>query len=293
MKTGNPIATAIGSVLLGLGLVFTCLGVFNGCAVDRVAAPERIWEEVRYHWSGTEADGEAGDLTIRSSGEMVWDLRGQRASTRGLLAGENLETLARLIDALPPAGYQDAGSCGRVVFVSVTTPEGRVNYATGDCDTAIPAELLALITHFDQWVADLRNPRPEPVAFRTIAQGSRCRLVNPTRRIATNRDELISLIDAVGEGLGVIPVVDFRREVVVGIFMGTCPSEGYGVEVTSAHRSGMNQVVLHESRVVPGAECRFDGTGTSPFAVVAVAAGKGEDVLNEVETVVQACGGER
>jgi len=291
MKLVCAFPTAVAaSVLIGIGL-FVGLGSFLGCAADRVTAPDRTWEEVRYHWSQGQGGGEYGDLTIRSSGDMVWVLQGQGASTRGLLAGENLETLARLIDALPSAGYVTAVSCDRHVFVTVTSPEGRKDFATGDCDAAAPAELEALVTHLDRWVVDATAHRRDPVSFRVLAEGAWSRPTTETRRVAKNRDELLSLIDLVGaERIGPIAAVDFRREIVMGIFLGSRPSDGYQVDVTGAYKTEENQLVLTESWFVPDAGCPVARTATSPFVLVAVGADKSVDFLSEVETTVRPCG---
>ena len=74
-------AAAKASAILGLGLL--ALGFLAGCSGDGPTAPERTWEEVRYHWSAGQSGESYGDLVVRSSGEMVWNLQGERAPESG------------------------------------------------------------------------------------------------------------------------------------------------------------------------------------------------------------------
>lgn len=290
MRTLRFISMVDAATLLALGFGLS-LSYLGGCSADRAIAPERAWEEVRYHWSEGQGDEAYGDLTIRSSGDMVWDLQGQRASIRGLLAGENLETLTRLIDALPSADYEGAESCDRRYFVSVSYPGGRRSYATGSCDVATPEPLRALALHLDEWVADASEHRLEPVNFRVLARGPDGRLQNETRRVASNRDELLSLIDMAGSaGIGVIPAVDFHREIVVGIFLGSKPTEGYEVDVASVSRTEQRQIVIQEIRTEPDPSCVGRATATSPFVLVSIETSENEDILSEIDTIVRPCG---
>lgn len=291
MRTQRSIPPAVvASVLLGIGF-FLSLGSLVGCSADRTVAPGQTWEEVRYHWSEGQEGATYGDLTILSSGEMVWELQGQGASIRGLLAGENLETLTRLIDALPPADYENSGSCDRRYFLTLTTPEGRRSYATGGCDAAVPIGLKGLAAHLDSLVVDEGQYSADAVGFRILAQGSHSRLSTESRRIARNRDELLSLIDLTGgEGIGVIPAIDFKHQVVVGIFLGSRPTEGYAVSVTGAYETLQNQIVLREMRIVPDPACLEGASSSSPYVMVLVDGGGNEDILSQIDTVIRPCG---
>ena len=65
------------------------------------------------------------------------------------------------------------------------------------------------------------------------------------------------------------PTVDFTKDVVVAVFMGTRPTGGFAVEITGIRQEGASLVVLYkETRPAP------DGVAaqvlTSPFHIVAV-----------------------
>jgi len=143
-------AAARATAFLSIGLLV--LSFLAGCSGNGPSAPDRTWEEVRYHWNEGQSGEGFGDLIVRSSGEMVWNLQGERAPSRGLLAGGNLETLTCLIDALPPAGYRGPEDCERDFFVTVTLDGTQVSYSAGACDGAASASLVELAANFDSLV---------------------------------------------------------------------------------------------------------------------------------------------
>jgi hypothetical protein len=290
MNTVHPIpAAARASALLGLAIC--SLGLFAGCSGDGPAAPERTWEEVRYHWSADQGGESYGDLIVRSSGEMVWDLQGERAPSRGLLAGGNLETLTCLIDALPPAGFQGAENCDRAFFVTVATGGTQVSYSAGACDDSAPASLRTLASRFDSLVQEATSHRTTIVPVRLLARGSQSRVSVETRRVAANKDQLLAMLGELGASRpSVIGSVDFRHEVVVGVFLGDRPSAGFEVDVTGAYRTEGGKLVLVENWTEPGPDCGSAAVVTRPFALVAVAAQSGEDFVTEVGHTLADCG---
>jgi hypothetical protein len=65
------------------------------------------------------------------------------------------------------------------------------------------------------------------------------------------------------------PAVDFSKEMVVAVFLGTRPTAGFSVEVVSARQEGATLIVSYrESRPQPGAVAAQ--VLTSPFHFVAV-----------------------
>ena len=65
------------------------------------------------------------------------------------------------------------------------------------------------------------------------------------------------------------PAVDFDKEMVVAVFLGTRPTAGFSVEVVGAREEGAALIVSYrESRPQPGAVAAQ--VLTSPFHVVAV-----------------------
>ncbi len=76
------------------------------------------------------------------------------------------------------------------------------------------------------------------------------------------------------------PAVDFTKDVVAAVFLGSRPSAGYGVEIVRARQSGAMLVVSYkETRPAP------DGVAaqvlTSPYHIVAIPKGSTTDVMFE------------
>jgi hypothetical protein len=290
MRNTHPSRPAIAaSVLIGL----ICMGsiLLAGCVGDEPPmAPERTWEEVRYHRSETLTGDGFRDMKVGGSGEMVLDLQGQRAPTRGLLAGENLETLTRLIDALPPAGYQGSGGDGSF-FVSLRIGTERRDYAADPDDPNAPAALLDLAQQFDSWVDETRENRRFVVPFRLLAEGKASSITDETFRMARGKDELLSLLSEFGpKAPAVLPSVDFSRETVIGVFLGVRATDGYAISVDVAYRTYAGQLVLSESRIEPGPTCAVPATPTAPYVLIAVGTPAVGDLLVESVTTQTICG---
>ena len=76
------------------------------------------------------------------------------------------------------------------------------------------------------------------------------------------------------------PAVDFTREVVVAVFMGTRPTAGFSIEITRVREEGPALVVTYkETRPAPGGVTAQ--VLTSPFHIVAVPRGATTDVKFE------------
>lgn len=275
------------------GLVCLLVLAAAGCGEESAFRPAPTWSEVRYHWSDTVGDPASslsGDVIVRSGGEIDLVLRGEGAAARGLLAGENLETLARLIDALPPAGYSGEADCEESFFLSVATPDERRAYSGSPCDPAMPEPLLALTAEMRRWVEEDWARRPETVAFRILAEGSGSPVAREGIRIVEGRDGLVRLIESLGpDGPVVLPAIDFRKEIVVAVFLGDTESAAASVTIAGAHRTEGGQVVLTERRVVSAPGCPAAEPRSGPFVIAVVEASKGDDLLIETETVLVAC----
>lgn len=266
------------------------LVLLSGCSADRSPlAPERTWEEVRYHRSESSSGEGFRDMTVDAGGAMVLNLQGQRAPTRGLLAGENLETLARLIDALPSAGYQ--GTIGDVSFFVSLRVGGEIrSYATGAGDAAAPASLAALARQFDLWVEETRENRRVVIPFRVLAEGFYSSIQTESCEVLHGRDALLALWSRIGPNAPpTLPTVDFTRETVVGIFLGSRTSGGYGVSVDVTYRTQTGQIVIKESRTEPGPNCGVTLAQSAPYILIAVATPKTGDFLIESTTTQTNC----
>lgn len=259
--------------------------VCAGCSTDSALAPERTWEEVRYHW--TESTGtNYGDAVVQATGEVQWDLQGMGVPARGLLAGENLETLTRLIGALPPAGYRGPETDDpRRVFMSVRFGEEVRSYSAMASDLDAPQALREIGGRLESWAQAATSDRRDAVSSRILLSGEQSHIERETRAVVTDRDALLGLLTRIGSGQpGILPSVDFKREIVVGVFLGSRPSAGYRVTVPQAAVTEAGQVVLTEQRTIPGEGCAVSRVVTSPFVLVAVETGSDRDLLFEVQT---------
>ncbi len=272
------------------GLLLVGLVLFSGCMGDRPPlAPERTWEEVRYHRSESLTGGGFRDMTVDASGTMILDLQGQRAPTRGLLAGENLETITRLIDALPPANYTGIGGDGGF-FVSLRIGNEIRNYAAGSDDPNAPAELMALARQFDLWVEETRENRRVVIPFRILTEGIASAMSDESCQIVHGRDEMLALLSRIGPNApSVLPSVDFARESVIGLFLGARPTGGFGVSIDVTYRTFTGQVVIKESRTEPGPDCVVPMMTTAPYVLIAIATPTTKDFLIETTTTQVTC----
>jgi hypothetical protein len=81
------------------------------------------------------------------------------------------------------------------------------------------------------------------------------------------------------------PPVDFSKEIVVGVFLGSRPMTGYAAAILAVDRNGDGATVSWEERQ-PGPDCVGDTVVTSPFVLVAVTRGAGALDWNGRITVV-------
>ncbi|MFB3909168.1 MAG: protease complex subunit PrcB family protein [Candidatus Eisenbacteria bacterium] len=276
----------------GLFLFFAPALLLSGCGSERATAPDRTWEEVRFHWSQSAGEEAFGDLVVDPSGTMEWWLQGERVSSRGLLAGENLETLTRLIDALPPAGYQGFSSCDRRFFVSVRVDGKVLDYSTGTCDSGAPEALRELSSRFGIWADGGEGHRRDPILHRLLAQGQHSDVASAGMMVATDRDELLRMLDQLGNDKPVlVPAIDFRREVAVGLFLGDCATSGYETEVTGVYRTD-GPLLIEQRILVPGERCAVGTARTRPFVIVVIEGGAADDLLVDAQTESRSCGTE-
>ncbi len=78
------------------------------------------------------------------------------------------------------------------------------------------------------------------------------------------------------------PAIDFGRDMVVAVFLGTRPTAGYGVEVVDAAQDGGGIVVRYrETRPQPG--MMTAQVLTSPYVIVAITKAPGDVRFETVE----------
>lgn len=107
----------------------------------------------------------------------------------------------------------------------------------------------------------------QPAPLRVIAQGQQSEVQEPRQVVVTSREAWAALWQQHGAQLPV-PAVDFTRESIVAVFLGTRPSGGYGVDIVAV-RTGAAPVVEYRERR-PGPDMMTTQALTFPFSIVAV-----------------------
>jgi hypothetical protein len=268
-------------------------GLAAGCAWDNSTAPqaqEPTWNLVRFHETAA-ADDSFRDLSVRTDGELTLiDGRGDGMSERGLLAGEKLETLARLIDALPPQSYAASSPCNSDgFFVSITRGGEVLTYASGSCDAGAPAALTELHQMFDRLALEVLDHKVVTVEFRTLQAGAQSHIRTARRMVIRDRDALVQLLREHQPDQPVaIPRVDFSRQMVVAEFSGDRPTGGYEVGVAGIERTDSGWLRVRLDEVEPGSRCAVSPAVTQPFTIVVVD-GHDPDVLFESDVTTTRC----
>jgi hypothetical protein len=112
------------------------------------------------------------------------------------------------------------------------------------------------------------------VPFTTVAEG--------TQSAVEERREVVIRTTAEWERLwrehdpsgSTVPPVDFPREMVAAVFLGTRPTGGYRVEVTALRRAGAALIVEYAERR-PDADALLSQALTMPYQIVKFAAHDG------------------
>ncbi|HRN17639.1 MAG TPA: protease complex subunit PrcB family protein [Trueperaceae bacterium] len=117
---------------------------------------------------------------------------------------------------------------------------------------------------------------PEELVWDVVAQGSQAvGFPSASYQLVSNQDQLISLWQrAYGSQLTVPPVpsLDYRRETVVALFLGTKPSGGYGLEVRSV-REEEGDLYVDLTLTEPAAGSITTQALTSPWLIIRVQRG--------------------
>jgi hypothetical protein len=115
--------------------------------------------------------------------------------------------------------------------------------------------------------------------MRSIDQGQESRIDVSKQATARTAEEWDALWKEHG-GSVVRPAVDFNKEVIAAVFLGTRPSAGYRVQIVRARQDGATLVVSYtETRPAPGTLAAQ--VLTSPYQIVAIPKGTTTDVKFE------------
>ena len=100
----------------------------------------------------------------------------------------------------------------------------------------------------------------------SVSQGSRSAIDQPKETTARTPAEWQALWKEHGPG-DAAPAVDFTKEMIAAVFLGTRPTGGYAVEIRSMRRDGQTLVIEYTERR-PGPDAIVTQALTSPFHIV-------------------------
>jgi hypothetical protein len=245
-----------------------------GCGRERSTSPVpqvRSWDQLVLAEAPDETGAPFSELQVQSDGALTFQIRrGSASSSRGLLAGDKLETLTRLVDALPPVSYSPARACPDRAFILTVTVGGATRFFASDsCDTETPASVTAVRSFASRLVTSTVNPRPVVVVPQVLLAGSRSALHRPLRLILEDRDALARLLREHSPDQPIaIPRVDFSSKFVVAEWLGDQPSSGYEIDLV-AGITAAGWYRLEFARYVPGLNCDVASVVTQPFVLAA------------------------
>jgi hypothetical protein len=115
-------------------------------------------------------------------------------------------------------------------------------------------------------IAALLQPSPQPL--RTVDRGARSGIESP-RQVAVRSSDAFVALWTEHAGTRERPAVDFGREMVVGVFVGSRPTAGYSVEIVATRPDGDGLIVQYrEGRPAQG--MMTAQVITSPFHLAVV-----------------------
>ena len=126
-------------------------------------------------------------------------------------------------------------------------------------------------------LALLQAPSPP----RTLSKGPASRVDTPRQVTVRTAAEWTALWAAHAPG-GQPPAVDFPREMVVGVFLGTRPTGGYSVEVLRAVAVG-NGLRVEYVETPPARDAMTAQVLTAPYHLVAIPRSDGEVQFQKAE----------
>jgi hypothetical protein len=105
--------------------------------------------------------------------------------------------------------------------------------------------------------------------MRTIDHGTQSGIDEARNVTARSADEWVKIWRA-HAGEKPLPPVDFSREMVVGVFLGSRPTAGYGVEIVGTRDEPMDTLVVQYRIMSPARDAMTAQIITTPYHLVAV-----------------------
>lgn len=112
------------------------------------------------------------------------------------------------------------------------------------------------------------------VSFVTVARGDLSGIDEP-RHVVIRTGEAWQTLWTEHGGDTPVPVVDFSRSIVVGVFQGSRPTAGFQVDITRAHVDGDVVVIEYIERRPPGGQ-PVAQILTAPFHLISLSRDVGE-----------------
>jgi PrcB C-terminal len=127
----------------------------------------------------------------------------------------------------------------------------------------------------------LQSTAPGIPALRTVGKGPMSAIDQPRQVTVRSAAEWTALWKQNGAS-SPLPSVDFSREMVVGVFLGTRPTAGYGVEIVRAVGNSSTLVVDYVE-TVPSPNALTAQVLTAPYHLAAVPKHDGEITFRKVD----------
>lgn len=112
----------------------------------------------------------------------------------------------------------------------------------------------------------LAYSQPSSPAPMTIAQGSTSGIEEPRQVIIRSQSDWASLWKQHGSP-DLLPEVDFTKEIVAAVFLGTRPTGGFSTQISRSRLEGTT-LVIEYSEQAPSADAIVTQALTSPFHIV-------------------------
>jgi len=108
---------------------------------------------------------------------------------------------------------------------------------------------------------------PDPIPFKTLEAGVQSDIERPREAVVRTAAEWTALCADHRGGPQACAPIDFSRTMVLGVFLGTRPSAGFGVEITRIDRDG-DALVVSWRETKPGPNDMAAQMITMPYRLV-------------------------
>jgi len=113
-----------------------------------------------------------------------------------------------------------------------------------------------------------------PVAFTSVHHGTQSQIEDAREVAVRTAAEWQALWKEHAPPSAKLPGVDFAKDMVVGVFLGTRPTGGYSVDIVSVESSGSETVVIYRE-TQPARDAMLTQALTSPVHLVRIPQQKG------------------